>query len=444
MIRCAVYIRVSTEEQALHGYSLEAQKEALTGYVKSHCLTIVDYYIDEGVSARKKMGRRKEFLRMVADVEANRIDLIIFTKLDRWFRNIADYYKIQEILEAHQVNWKTIYENYATSTANGRLHINIMLSIAQDEADRTSERIKVVFQNKRNRGEVTNGSHPFGFKITDKKLVPDAEKLPIVRDIFDFYEESQSVYDTVRMLREKYQLNFCNATVSRILKNKIYIGEYQGIQNYTKPVIAPERFRKIQTILPLSKKRSKTNRIYLFTGLLVCGECGNRLTANHSTVKYKETRREYNVYRCKRYTDQKLCTHKKVLNEGKLEKNLLKEASQALSGFRIIPEINEHKDQNQADKYKLLNKMEKLKELYLENLIDMDTYRKDYQMLSNRFEIIKNSSKNKNPEPLIRLLNTDFNSIYHLLNASEKRLLWRAVIERIVVDGNNELTIFYK
>lgn len=444
MIRCAVYIRVSTEEQVLHGYSLEAQKEALTGYAKSHCFTIVDYYIDEGVSARKKMGKRKEFLRMIADVEANRIDLIIFTKLDRWFRNIADYYKVQEILEAHQVNWKTIYENYDTSTANGRLHINIMLSIAQDEADRTSERIKVVFQNKRNRGEVTNGSHPFGFTIIDKKLVPDEEKLTIVRDIFYFYEENQSVYDTVRMLREKYQLNFCNATVSRMLKNRIYIGEYQGIQNYTRPVITPERFKRIQTILPLPKKRTKTNRTYLFTGLLVCSECGNKLTANHSTVTYKETQHEYNVYRCKKYTDQKLCTHKKVLNESKLEQYLLREAAQALSGFRIIPEINEPKEQSQSDKYKIENKMEKLKELYLEDLIDLDTYRNDYQMLNNRLATIKESVNNQNPEPLNRLLSKDFNSIYNLLNASEKRLLWRAVIERIVVDCNNELTIFYK
>jgi DNA invertase Pin-like site-specific DNA recombinase len=444
MIRSAVYIRVSTEEQVLHGYSLEAQKEALTGYAKSHGFTIVDYYIDEGVSARKKMAKRKEFLRMIADVEANQIDLIIFTKLDRWFRNIADYYKIQEILEAHQVNWKTIYENYDTQTANGRLHINIMLSIAQDEADRTSERIKVVFQNKRNRGEVTNGSHPFGFKIKDKKLVPDGEILIIVRDIFDFYEESQSVYDTVRMLREKYQLNFCNATISRMLKNRIYIGEYQGIRNYTKPIIEPQHFNRIQAILPLPKKRSKTNRVYLFTGLLVCGECSNKLTANHSTVKYKETRREYNVYRCKRYTDQKLCTHKKVLNERILEQFLLKEAAQALSGYRIIPAINEPKDQTQSNKYKLLDKMEKLKELYLENLIDMDSYRKDYQMLNNRLETIYASAKNQIPEPLNCLLNADFNSIYYLLSTSEKRLMWRAVIDRIVVDGNNELEVFYK
>jgi len=128
----------------------------------------------------------------------------------------------------------------------------------------------------------------------------------------------------------------------------------------------------------------------------------------------------------------------------KLEHYLLQEASQALSGFRIIPEINEAKDQSQSNKYKIKNKMEKLKELYLEDLIDLDTYRNDYQMLNNRLATIKESVINQDPEPFSRLLNTDFKSIYNLLNTSEKRLLWRAVIERIVVDCNNELTIFYK
>ena len=81
-------------------------------------------------------------------MRAGKIDIVVFTKLDRWFRNIAEYYKVQEVLETHNVNWKTIHEDYDTSTASGRLKINIMLSVAQDEADRTSERIKAVFDSK--------------------------------------------------------------------------------------------------------------------------------------------------------------------------------------------------------------------------------------------------------------------------------------------------------
>jgi DNA invertase Pin-like site-specific DNA recombinase len=445
MTRCAAYIRVSTEEQVLHGYSLEAQKEALTDYAAKHNLVILDYYIDEGFSARKKMSKRKEFLRMLADINADRIDLVIFTKLDRWFRNISDYYKVQEILEAHQVNWKTIYENYDTSTASGRLHINIMLSVAQDEADRTSERIKVVFQNKRNRGEVTNGSHPLGFCIVNKRLVPDEEGMKIVKDIFDFYEVNQSIYAAAHMLREKYNLNFCNATISRVLKNKIYTGEYGKNNNSIKPVIDEKRFNYIQSIKPLPKERKSIKRVYLFSGLLTCRECGKKLTANHSSVKYKDTTREYHLYRCKRYVDQKLCTHNKVLNERKLEAYLVNQAKQILTGLTFMADIKDTQNRNyHMEVNRIKNKLEKLKELYIDGLLDKDTYLRDYESLNTKLLNIPFFESPKNLTDLKDMLNTDFESLYLLLSDTEKRVFWRSLIAEIIVDKDNQLTVRYK
>lgn len=146
--RAALYIRVSTDEQAREGYSLQAQKDNLIKYVKENNYAIVDIYADEGISARKSYKKRKEFMRMLEDVKANKIDIILFIKLDRYFRNIGDYYKTQEILDQFKVGWKATLENYDTTTANGRFYVNIRLSMAQDEADRTSERIKFVFDNK--------------------------------------------------------------------------------------------------------------------------------------------------------------------------------------------------------------------------------------------------------------------------------------------------------
>ena len=105
-------------------------------------MQIVDIYADEGITARKALNKRLEFQRLISDVKQGKIDLILVTKLDRWFRNIKDYHNTQEILEKHNCNWRTIYESYDTSTSSGRLHINIMLSVNQDECDRTSERIK--------------------------------------------------------------------------------------------------------------------------------------------------------------------------------------------------------------------------------------------------------------------------------------------------------------
>ena len=169
MTRVALYIRVSHDEQVMHGLSLEAQREALEKHARERGYSIVDIYADEGITARKQLSKRKELQRLLSDVKKDKIDLILVTKLDRWFRNIKDYYTVQDILEAHNCNWRTIFENYDTSTASGRLHINIMLSVNQDECDRTSERIKAVFKHKKENKEVCSGNVPYGYYIDENK-----------------------------------------------------------------------------------------------------------------------------------------------------------------------------------------------------------------------------------------------------------------------------------
>lgn len=149
MKRAALYIRVSTDEQAKHGLSLDEQKHDLEEYAKRYGYLIYDYYVDDGVSARKSFSKRKELQRLLDDVRADRIDVILFIKLDRWFRNIAGYYKVQEILDKYKVDWIAIHEDYNTNTSAGRLNLNIRLSIAQNESDQTSDRIKYVFEGKK-------------------------------------------------------------------------------------------------------------------------------------------------------------------------------------------------------------------------------------------------------------------------------------------------------
>ena len=105
MTRVALYVRVSTEEQKINGLSLDAQREALEKHAKEKGYRIVDIYADEGITARKQLSKRKELQRLLSDVKNDKIDLILVTKLDRWFRNIKDYYTVQDILEAHNCNW---------------------------------------------------------------------------------------------------------------------------------------------------------------------------------------------------------------------------------------------------------------------------------------------------------------------------------------------------
>ena len=176
MKRAALYIRVSTEEQARHGLSLEDQKNNLTQFSKSHGMKIAGIYEDAGISARKPYKKRPALLRLLEDCKAGKIDLILFIKLDRWFRNVGNYYAVQEILDQYNVSWQATQEDYETTTASGRLKVNIMLSVAQDEADRTSERIKFVFEGKRARLEPLTGNIPFGYKIEGKAFKKDESK----------------------------------------------------------------------------------------------------------------------------------------------------------------------------------------------------------------------------------------------------------------------------
>ena len=105
--RAALYIRVSTDEQAKHGFSLPEQKADLTAYAHEHGYFIAGVYADEGTTARKTITRRKELQRLLDDVRAGRIDIIIMKCLDRWFRNVRDYYNVQDILDAHGCLWRS-------------------------------------------------------------------------------------------------------------------------------------------------------------------------------------------------------------------------------------------------------------------------------------------------------------------------------------------------
>ena len=152
--RVALYIRVSGEEQKIHGLSLEAQQERLETYARERGWIITGIYIDAAKTARKNLHKRAEFQRMIESVKRNEIDILLFCRLDRWFRSVADYYKVMEILQEHHCEWLTTDEEYDTTTANGRLYINVKLSIAQNEADIDGERIAVllvsVLMKKRN------------------------------------------------------------------------------------------------------------------------------------------------------------------------------------------------------------------------------------------------------------------------------------------------------
>ena len=239
ILRVALYTRVSTEEQAMHGYSLQAQEDNLVQYANEHGYKIVDIYRDEGNSARKPITKRKVVLHLLEDVKANKLDLILFIKLDRWTRNVESYHTVQKILDAHNVSWQATMEDYETLTANGRFKVNIMLSVNESESDRTSERIRFVFEAKRQRKEwcFTGGpaQWPYGYmpKTIDgvKRCVKNTDLEPIVNDFWDYVVKYNSVRKAGMYCCEKYGITRSYRSWMGTARNELYTGTFHGIED---------------------------------------------------------------------------------------------------------------------------------------------------------------------------------------------------------------------
>lgn len=185
VVRAAGYIRVSTAEQALRGLSLEAQEAEIRRWAAEHHVRLENIYVDKGITARKQLHRRAAFMQMMQAVDADQIDLILVMRLDRWFRNVYDYHKMMnEHLIPHGVNWCAVKEDYDTTTTNGRLMINLRLSIAEQECDTDADRIRDVQQNMVAKGRWPFGAAPLGYRIEEKRLVKDPHTQPQVEFFF--------------------------------------------------------------------------------------------------------------------------------------------------------------------------------------------------------------------------------------------------------------------
>ncbi len=431
--RAALYIRVSSEEQARHGLSLEAQAEKLRQYAADAGLRIVDEYHDEGYSARKSFRSRPQFTRLLEDVRRERFDVILFVKLDRWFRNVSDYYEIQRILDEHQVSWIATEEDYDTTTANGRLHLNIKLSIAQDEADRTSERIKFVFESKVRRGEVISGKIPFGYRIENKVLAVDEEKAAIVRDAFARYLELRTVNGLRRYLSETYGILYSITGMKNFLQHPEYIGTWHGEPGACPSIVDPGIFRRVQELLEQRAQRTvKQAHTYLFTSLVFCAECGNRLSGHvvgGRYIYYRCTRSERFGYNC---------SHKHRTSELILESWLLENLIPACEAYNLSLRANAEQ-QPKKDPAKIKRRMQKLKDLYLNDLIELDDYKAEYESLRAQLEAETPSAPPPAPVDLEQIAAAL--PIYESLTPERKKAFWSSTIRRITITNDDKFIV---
>lgn len=425
----AIYIRVSTDEQARHGFSLGEQEADLKRYAARRGYLIYDVYADEGVSARRKMSRRHELQRLLDDIRQDHIDIVLVKCLDRWFRNVADFYEVQKILDAHHVGFECSQEQYNTTTTNGRLMLNLMLSIAQNESDQTADRIKYVHDGLHRKKLETGGKFPLGYKRVNNRLVIDTEQRPIVDFIFRRRLEGYSVQRIAREVWEKFHFAITGQRVYKSLHNRTYIGERYGIADFCPAIIDDAVFQQIQA-LP-KQKQSRKKQIHLFSGKIICPSCGHPFTTNGivSKTQYycnaKYTKLPHSAAACRN-----IYVHERVL-----EKFLLQNIRRFLTAYKIEwTSASNRRADAEAKKVYLQQKSQRLKALFIDGVIDHSEFQQKYKDIMQELQMLEATAarSKKMPKSMLNVLSQqNFASVYQNLSYEKKHDLWQSLIERI-------------
>lgn len=436
----AIYVRVSTQEQKLHGVSAEAQEAVCREWVAEHNHRLVGVYNDAGLSARTKYTKRRAMLQLIEDIRNNKIELIIFTKLDRWFRNVADYYEVQAILEQYHVKWRATQEDYETETASGRFKVNIMLAVAQDEADRTSERIKAVADYKRKKGEVT-GRVPVGYICVDKHYAFDPATKEGIDAFFSTYLSTFSANKAMAAARE-HGISLNQTHCNRILRNPTYHGDAFGVP--CPAYITETQYRIIRENTSKYSRNRKTGRVYLFSGMLRCGLCGGALTS--AAQPQRDNRGYIKYYRCSnhvQYADR--CPEGTYANEKKLEAFLVSNLERMLEEFQLnARSAMESYTDHSAEIKRLEGKLTRIKDLYIDGEID----RADFDSRSEPIKAELAQLREDDAIPLaVRLqavdLPPDWKNTYEELPDEGKKLFWRKTIRQVIIFNNKPPQVIF-
>lgn len=446
MKNVACYCRVSTEEQKKFGFSIEAQKDALEKYCRENGYKY-EFYIDEGISA-SSMRKRKALNEMLSKV--NVFDMILFTKLDRLSRNVLDANNINKLLIDNKCTMKAIDEDdIDTSTADGTFIFNLKVSLAQREIGKTSERIKFVFENKRNKGEVTSGTKKYGYDIVNRKFEINPSEAENIVNLYKYFiDVNGNMQETYKYFIEHFENKGFDA-LQGYLKDTAYIGKYKlyrkeiYLENYIPAIVNIDLWNQVQNL----RKKKTISRgqpiIDKFSGLIYCYNCHNRMSKKiDNRCKNKVVRYVCDSsYRFLPGTTKKRCSNSSIIREENIEEYLLNNLKKELSNYKFKVNLQTTQQTQRSDTAlikKLENKLLKLKDLYLDDLIDKDTYTKDYKKYSTELEQLKYTPVveiKRDFSYVEKIINSDYFTIYNKLTTENKKKFWMSFVDKIYVEN---------
>lgn len=449
----AAYIRVSTQEQKLHGISIEAQEQKLKEYAEKNNMKIVGWYRDAGVSGRKLIKNRPELQRMIQDAEQRKFKRIIFIKLDRFFRSVAEYHECMKRLQSGGVIWTATEEKYDLSTASGEAFVNMKLTMAQFEADQVGERIRMINEYKIQTGQPLFGTNslPFCYAVKEPedgerhKYVAKHDE-EIMYDLIDQLRKLRSVRAALIYVNNKYNRKLNYNSIMRTLGNELIYGSYKGNPNYCEPYITKEEFLEIQSIIKRNPRTSKGEYTYILTGLIKCPDCGRRLAGCliTSTGKKKKTI-HYRGYRCNVANTARQCPFRKVAFEKRMETELLNAIEEILEKKRLNV-LNIQQENNRVGKYDLEALQQELSRLNYSwqkgRIKSVEEYDKQYDALMVQIDAANEEVTSLHDEPdyerIKQTLSGDWKKLYAELDSEHKRAFWRSFVEEIQIEWTKE------
>lgn len=449
----ACYCRVSTDEQAKFGFSIQAQKDALEKYCKENKYKY-EFYVDEGISA-SSMKKRKALQEMLN--KSNVFDMILFTKLDRLSRNVLDANNINKILQKNNCTMKAIDEDdIDTSTADGTFIFNLKVSLAQREIGKTSERINFVFKNKREKGEVTSGTKKYGYDIVDKHFKINPSEAENIVNLYKYFiDVNGDMKKTYKYFIQHFEGKGYDA-LSNYLKDSAYIGRYKlyrknvYIDNYIPAIMSTDLWRKVQDLKP-KKTISKNNVEDIFSGLIYCYNCKSRMykkvdnRTKNKVIRYCCN----NSYLYEKGKETKKCINNATIREGDIEQYLLENLFKEFNKYKLNAKIEKEivTSSNPQKIKQLEKKVLKLKDLYLDDLIDKDTYRKDYTRYTKEIEKLKETkivTENRDLSHVEKLLNSNYIDIYNKLTITNKKKFWLSIIDKVYIENGQIKEVTFK
>ena len=313
-VRCAIYTRVSTDQGLEQDFnSLDAQRDAAEAYIRSQAhaawTLIRSQYNDGGYSGGST--DRPALQRLLTDVRARKVDVIVVYKVDRLTRSLADFAKLVELFDSHGVSFVSVTQQFNTTTSMGRLTLNVLLSFAQFEREVTSERIRDKIAASKRKGLWVGGMVPLGYKVKNRKVVVIKSEAEIVRTIFKRYLELGSLNLLMQDLRQRKILTkvrrlssgravggnpLTRGPLAHLLRNRFYIGEvaFKGeILPGEQPAILDRKlFESVQRKLDEQRTNHSTTRTNSESLLMgrIFDDRGNRMTPSSSPKKGKRYR----------------------------------------------------------------------------------------------------------------------------------------------------------